>query len=276
MFKKIKSHFSQSKSSKNRIPVEHFASLAPGVFWKDLNGVYQGYNKELLKFLGLKSAKDIIGKTDYELPWTLDQAETLVKNDQHVIATCRAARFEETVRDFAGNEKVFMVIKVPMRDTEGNLIGMVGTASDITEIKAAEEKRVQELKAMEAEKNTCKAIFNTIIDSIPGMHWWKDIGGVYQGCNHRMVNVLGLRSKNDIIGKTDHQLPWYKSAPQLMQSEQEAKTTGCVHSQEAEAVRMPDGVLRTFRITCTPLRDPKGNLVGTVGSAIEVTAPVVA
>lgn len=38
-------------------------------WWKDLEGRYQGFNDSLTKSLGLTSAKDIIGKTDYELPW---------------------------------------------------------------------------------------------------------------------------------------------------------------------------------------------------------------
>ena len=56
-----------------------------GIHWsKDKNGKYLSCNEFMVKTLGLNNKSDIIGKTDYELPWAA-QAHTLIKNDNEVM-----------------------------------------------------------------------------------------------------------------------------------------------------------------------------------------------
>ncbi len=60
---------------------------APGHFyWKDENGVYQGVNDAQAIFLGYQSGLDIIGKTDFDLPWK-DKANSLMEIDRKVMDT---------------------------------------------------------------------------------------------------------------------------------------------------------------------------------------------
>ncbi len=57
--------------------------MAENYWWKDTLGVYKGFNQSLLQKLGVRQ-QDVIGKTDYDLPWA-DTADQLVKNDLIVI-----------------------------------------------------------------------------------------------------------------------------------------------------------------------------------------------
>ena len=54
-----------------------------GVFWKDKNSVYLGCNLWHSQVAGI-SSKDIVGKTDYDMPWA-GMASKYIDNDQQVI-----------------------------------------------------------------------------------------------------------------------------------------------------------------------------------------------
>lgn len=114
--------------------LESISSCMPGNFyWKDKEGRYLDCNQSLLKILGLSSKSDIVGKSDFDL-WP-DQAEELRKNDKHVMATGKPIYIEETVDFHPEGKMYFTVIKMPLLDTHGNTIGIIGNSLDITELK---------------------------------------------------------------------------------------------------------------------------------------------
>ncbi|MBP9742559.1 MAG: hypothetical protein KBD37_04290 [Burkholderiales bacterium] len=43
--------------------------IPASIYWKDKNGYYLGCNEYVVKMAGMSNKSDIIGKTDYELPW---------------------------------------------------------------------------------------------------------------------------------------------------------------------------------------------------------------
>jgi PAS domain S-box-containing protein len=113
--------------------IKKISACVPGNFyWKNKDEEYLGCNKILLKTLGLNSMNDFVGKTDLDL-WPEHAAE-LRKNDQQVIKGKKPVFFEETVT-LNGKKMYFTVIKMPLIDDEGNIIGILGNSSDITELK---------------------------------------------------------------------------------------------------------------------------------------------
>ena len=44
-------------------------TIPAGVFWKDRDSVYLGANRAWLEAAGLNSSQEVVGKTDYDLPW---------------------------------------------------------------------------------------------------------------------------------------------------------------------------------------------------------------
>ena len=116
-----------------------------------------------------------------------------------------------------------------------------------------------------------KNLLNAIIDSIAGIHWWKDINGIYQGCNSAMVEALGLSSRNDIIGKTDYELPWASQANILIKHDKEVMSTGITQKGKEEIIETKQGDVRTFIVAKAALRDNNNNIIGTVGNSIDVT-----
>lgn len=116
-----------------------------------------------------------------------------------------------------------------------------------------------------------KNLLNAIIDSIAGIHWWKDTNGIYQGCNSAMVEALGLSSRDDIIGKTDYELPWRSQANILIKHDKEVMNTGITQKGKEEIIETKQGDVHTFIVAKAPLRDNNNNIIGTVGNSIDVT-----
>ncbi len=109
------------------------------MFWKDRDSVYQGCNQIALAACGLTSIPEIVGKTDYDMPWTKAEADGYRRCDHRVMATGQAElNIIETQRQADGRQVILNTNKVPLRDMEGNVTGILVTIEDISERKAAE------------------------------------------------------------------------------------------------------------------------------------------
>ncbi len=112
----------------------------PGhVYWQDLEFRYLGCNKAHARSAGLASPKDIVGKTNFDLPWK-DQAEELHKINRKVVETGVEHTKEESGYMADGTYRTFISKKVPLRDINNKIIGILGLSFDITEKKKLEEE----------------------------------------------------------------------------------------------------------------------------------------
>lgn len=114
-------------------------------------------------------------------------------------------------------------------------------------------------------------LLDTFIDSVAGIHWWKDKRGIYRGCNQAMVEQLGLTCKSDIIGKNDYELAWSAQAEELIANDTEVMKTRAIQRNKEEIVTTPDGITRTFLVTKAPFFNTRGQIIGTVGNSMDIT-----
>jgi len=111
------------------------------VFWKDRKSVYQGCNYLFAANAGLSSPEKIIGLTDLDLPWKDTEAESYRADDLKVMETgIPKINYEETQLTIDGRVTNVRTSKIPLRNHEGNIIGVLGTFEDITARKLAEEE----------------------------------------------------------------------------------------------------------------------------------------
>ena len=94
------------------------------------------------------SAKEIIGRSDADL-LEPEVARSLMETDRQVMTTGEVSKLEETML-VDGAARTFLSTKAPYRDHEGRVTGVIGVASDITELKNA-EKALREIR--EAERS---------------------------------------------------------------------------------------------------------------------------
>jgi PAS domain S-box-containing protein len=115
-------------------------AIPAAVFWKDRDSIYLGGNRTWLEAAGLKSSEKVVGKNDYDLPWEEEQAKSFREDDRRVIES-GIPKYDivEPYRRADGTYAWAKTNKVPLRDTEGRVIGVLGTYEDITERKQAEE-----------------------------------------------------------------------------------------------------------------------------------------
>jgi PAS domain S-box-containing protein len=110
----------------------------PDLVWlKDNDGVFLACNTMFERYFGATEA-EIIGKTDYDF---VDKvvADFFRENDRKAVAAGKPTMNEEWVTYADGHKALLETIKTPMFDKEGNLIGVLGIAHEITKRKRTEE-----------------------------------------------------------------------------------------------------------------------------------------
>ena len=138
------------------------ANIPAHIYWKDSEGIYLGCNDRQAKTLGLDSGDDIIGKTDFELPWGKDVAKAFRENDKRIISFEKGEVLEEVV-DSEPNPLTLLSHKIPLRDSSSKKpIGILGISTDITEKKKLEE----ELKASVNELMVSNQLKTSFIQNI--------------------------------------------------------------------------------------------------------------
>jgi rsbT co-antagonist protein RsbR len=117
-------------------------TIPQAIFWKDRNMVYLGCNQRFAHDAGLASPDEIVGKTDGELAWA-ELAAQYSSDDFSVIERDRPKlNVEEPLRT-ADGEGWLRTSKIPLHDSDGSVVAMLGMFEDITVQKQAEAERAR-------------------------------------------------------------------------------------------------------------------------------------
>jgi PAS domain S-box-containing protein len=123
--------------------LEILFNTLPYVFWKDTSGKYQGGNINQARNLGFNSPDEFIGKTIFEILKDQKTAQLIDDADNAVMKNNATLIYEDKIVELSG-EKIYLSQKSPIHDDKGAVIGMIGFAMDITDIKQQEELAKQE------------------------------------------------------------------------------------------------------------------------------------
>ncbi len=117
-------------------------SIPQQIFWKDVNLVFRGCNKNWAMYAQIDHPESVVGKTDYDLINNPQLAESFRKHDQLVMES-NVPEMHIIQRklnpDRQGHSIWLDMSKLPIIDAEGKTIGILGVLDDITERKLAEE-----------------------------------------------------------------------------------------------------------------------------------------
>lgn len=111
-------------------------SISKYLFWKDRNSVFLGCNESFAKYAGLNRKEDIIGKTDFDLPWNKEESNLSRSTDQRIMKNgISEIDFEETKTLYNKTKRWFLTSKMPLHNSNDEVIGVIGWFTDITDIK---------------------------------------------------------------------------------------------------------------------------------------------
>lgn len=224
------------------------AELTQPSYWKDSQGHYLGGNEAFLKLTGFDHIDELIGKTDFELPWR-EFANEIRNKDQTVIKTAQILKCEEKIINAHGEIINASCKKIPITDHENHICGLVSL--------------------LETETNLD---IQHVLENSPSNIYWKDLKGRYLGVNkaaaHLIYSAYGQRC--EIIGKTDYDFYEKDVADRLRENDEQVIQSQQPASFE-EWLILKDGSKRTYASNKIPLRDKSGKIIGVLGSSVNIS-----
>jgi PAS domain S-box-containing protein len=193
----------------NRTLVEN---IPQKIFMKDINSVYISCNENFARDLGI-TPDEFKGKNDYDF-FPRELADKYRTDDKRIMDSGETENIEE---QYVQGGDVYWVntVKTPIRDSKGNITGILGIFNDITEKKQTENKlRKQE------ERNRClidaigesnigllivdagfrvRFMNKPLIDAFgdqTGQICYEGIGKTHSSCGHCKLNEVIYEKKN--------------------------------------------------------------------------------
>jgi PAS domain S-box-containing protein len=221
------------------------------IFLKDLTGCYLLVNHRFEELFHVaKSA--VVGRTDYDV-FPAETADRLRESDRRVLDHGGPLAIEENVPHDDGIH-TYIAIKFPLKGPDGDVTGVCGIATDITE-----------RKQLETASLRLAAIVESSGDAIIG----KDLNGVITSWNKGAELIFGYRA-DEAVGHHISML----AAPGRLNETPEILS----HVREGERVehyetrrRTKGGELIDLSLTVSPVRDLSGTIIGASSIARDIS-----
>lgn len=229
------------------------------VFWKDVDLRYLGCNALFAKDAGLSRPDELIGKTDFEMGWK-DQAD-LYRKDDHSVITAGVAKlgYEEPQTTPDGGIIWLRTSKVPLRDDDGRIIGILGIYDDITRQKQMErDLLLSESRLKEAQ--SVAHLGSWELDLVNDVLWWSEenhrIFGVEQGAGNNYETFLNTVHPDDreFVNKAYTEAVKFNTPYDI-----------------EHRLLMPDGSVKWVHERCKTYYGDDGKPLRSIGTTLDIT-----
>lgn len=246
-------------------------SIPVRVFWKDKDLRYQGCNSLFAHDAGFRNPAELQGKDDQAMGWSA-QAELYQKDDREVMATGRPKlNILEPQTTPAGTTIWLNTSKVPLKDADDAVIGILGIYADIT-------ARMQ----MEQDLRESQLLYRSFVEQLPMPVFRKDRAGRYVMVNPVFCRLKGLPAE-EFLGRTASEVaarqpagpvpdnPLVKYASEGDKVHAEIMRTGKVVETEEEYTGA-DGTMTYMHVLRMPVLANDGTVAGMQGIQIDFTS----
>lgn len=232
-------------------------NIPDDVYVKDTEGRFLLSNRiGEFRMLENHPEKSLIGATDFDF-FPEEIARKYHEAERAMFEGGESIINDEVINN-AGTpeERVLLVTKMILRDSDGTITGLVGINRDVTDVRRADRQRMQE-----------RTLLRTVIDNIPDHVYAKDTESRFILVNRAVMDNFGVKSESEIIGKRDSDFMSAERAQQGYDREQAIMKsgTGIINLQRS---RQGD---RWLIISKVPLRDQDGQIIGLIGVNRDVT-----
>ncbi|WP_330203178.1 PAS domain S-box protein [Cyanobacterium sp. Dongsha4] len=236
-------------------------TLPIGVFWKDNQLVYRGMNSTASKILGIDNPETIIGNTDADLPWDEITVQKIQEEDLKVIGSGDSLLLKLQNVSLDNNTNICLeTSKVPLRNLEGRLIGILGITQDIT----------ARLKAENQLKDLTHRLRVALKAGAYGI-WELDLKSLSLQWDQQMYEIFGMDEAQSYLTYADFIACVYHEDISFVED-----TFALVVKEEQDFVAKfrilrPDGEIRWINAIAQIQRDSEGNPVTLVGINSDIT-----
>lgn len=130
-------------------------TLPQNIFRKDLSERFTFANQRFCLTLG-KPLEEILGRTDFDF-FPPELAEKYQRDDRIIMESGKPLEAIEEHQPPDGGKLYVQVVKTPLYNAQGRIIGLQGIFWDITEKKLVEERERQAVKELAASREELKA-----------------------------------------------------------------------------------------------------------------------
>jgi PAS domain S-box-containing protein len=163
-------------------------NLPDFLYAKDANSRFVIANMAVATNAGTQTPGDLVGKTDFDL-FPKELAQNYYEDEQKIIRSGQPLlNREEQCVDPHGNVHYLLSTKVPFRDENGRINGIVGVGRDITKRRKVEED------LREAEQRFRSIFEETIVGVFQGTP-----SGRYLSVNPAMARIFGYESPEEMV-----------------------------------------------------------------------------
>ncbi|MBF2065824.1 MAG: PAS domain S-box protein [Calothrix sp. C42_A2020_038] len=229
------------------------------IFVKDLQGKFIAANPATLRVLG-KSEQEVIGFTNLDFLTNNNDATAAVANDRVVIETGETHVFEETAMLPQGL-RTYISTKSPYRDQTGNIIGIIGISTDIT------ERKDMETALAESDRR-----FRFLAEAIPHLVWQADAEGKPLYFNQQWREYCGVTLDNidQIIADKWSSIIPSEDLELTKQRWLECKARGEVYEAELRIKRFSDNEYRWHLARAVPIHNEAGKIIAWIGTNTDI------
>ncbi len=247
----------QDRVRRERDLLRRLVDHVPDVLWvKDTDSRFLVANEATLKQTGAASLDDLVGKTDFDF-FPLEDARQYRAHEKGIMDSGQTHVGNEEQTLVHGQRRCSVTTKIPVRDAQGRVIGLVGVVRDVTELKTTQTALARE-----------RDLLHALMDNIPDLIYFKDAEHRYTRVNPAHARALGLDDADDMLGRTDSDF----CVPERAQAIHDAEAT--LFSTGRPIVGKLDHDTRSGRwylVTKVPLRSASGAVAGLVGISKDIT-----
>ena len=233
-------------------------SLPLSVLRKDSRGRIQYANAQACDQLGV-SVAELIGKTDFDL-FPADLAKKYMTDDRRVMQS--GELYHNVERHQLGTDKIIHaeVWKAPVHSAAGDVVGIQVMFWDVSDQKDAEHQ-------IEFEK----FLLATLLETVPDSVYFKDSDSRFIRLSQSCASKFGLAEPREALGKSDADFFSIEHSRKALADERRIMETGQAILADIEHETFGDGSETWCSTTKVPLKDKKGNVIGTFGISRDVT-----
>ncbi|MGJ3248042.1 MAG: PAS domain S-box protein [Elainellaceae cyanobacterium] len=231
------------------------------LYRRDRAGRLTFANPSFLHSLGITTLQDCLGTTVYDL-YAPDLAEKYSADDEYVLQTGDPLDIIEHRPMSSGEPDAYVhVVKMPVRDRQGTIIGTQGIFWDVTD-------RIRAETELKTQKEFLSSIYDGVAESIFVIDVLEDGRFQIAGINPANEAVIGL-SSSDIQGKTPDEVFPPAVATSISQHYQDCLAAETKITYE-EYLPLQDQ--DTWWLTSlTPIRNGTGRIDRLIGTSIDIT-----